>query len=209
MVKRIWKIIGITLFIMWGLVQCARNDIAVRDPVTGEFQSLLAHWFADDIQGFLENAFPSPTPGPTSIPTATPATPQERISAYFQELTVSLARLDRDVQRIESSRNDKGAVALVGTSIFLTYWTLENMPAPAKADTLRLNIEEDYTEAHAWLLGVLAPCGQLGHHAQFDEQNDAMITAILDAHTICKERVAHLKDMYPDFFVCPEGQPCR
>lgn len=145
----------------------------------------------------------------TVTPMAAPSTAQGRIDSYFRKTTINLARLERDVLRIEAERNDKGAVYLIGTSIFLTYWNLENLQAPSKSDTEQVGIAEDYTKAHTSLLDVLQPCEVIGTHAMNDEPGETMINAILQAWDDCKERVQFLKEKYPDFFICPAGEPCR
>jgi len=151
-----------------------------------------------------------PTPRPTLVPAATPATPRGRVDGYLRELTITLSRLERDVLRIEANRSDGSLVALVGTSIFLDYWSLQDMHVPSRLDTREVGIEEDYTEAHKWLLGSLYHCKLLGGHAQYDEQNEAMVTAILEAQDVCKVEVKLVKDKYPKFFICPPGEgTCR
>jgi len=146
----------------------------------------------------------------TVVPTATPASPQERVNAYLRELTITLSRLQRDISRIEASRSDSSLVALAGTSVFLDYQILEKMQVPSIVDTRQVGILEDYTEAHKWLLGVLHDCDVLGKHAQFDEQNEAMVKNILDSEEVCKIEVQFLKNKYPEFFICPPDETtCR
>lgn len=207
--KRIGQILGAIFFIAIFLVQCAQEDIFVKNPVSGKYESLSAVWLSDAIR-WASDIIPASSPVlPTVVPTATPATAEGRIDGYFRELTINLAKLERDALRIDSDRGDNGTVALDGVSIYLTYWILENMKTPPKSDTEQVGITEDYTEAHKWLLSVLSPCGELGARAQFGEPGQAMVNGILQLHDECKERIQFLKEKYPDFFICPPGEPCR
>ncbi|MEZ4864153.1 MAG: hypothetical protein R3C14_22765 [Caldilineaceae bacterium] len=192
------------------LVQCARDDLFVQNRETGEYQSLLTVLVSDAMYWASENLFIAATPFPTLVPTATPATPQARIAGYLRELTINLARLERDSLRIESNRNDNETVAVIGTSIALTSWVLENMEPPSKVDSEQVGIAEDYTEAHKWLLDVLHPCRIIGSYAMNGEPGETMVSNILQAHDECKERIQFLKGKYPHLFVCPVGETyCR
>lgn len=140
------------------------------------------------------------TPLPTLAPTMTPATLAERRDAFYDELRINLARLKRDINRIEQDKaQDIQLVYMSGLSIDLTYKSLEEMKLISQADKEALGIQLDIVAAHHSLLRALTPCRALGARAFLEEP----IASIMEAYEECRSRVQSLEEQNPELFVCP------
>ncbi len=146
-------------------------------------------------------------PTPTQMPTPTPATAQERVNVYDKYVRWEVSLLLRYVEETEQYRDSKPMAFESALRVFTGFLGLQRLPLPSKSDFEAIGDSSPYKSgfdpkaAHAFLLGVLAPCQKLGAIAMDLEGETSK--SLLDANAACKKELLHLKDDAPRLFDCP------
>lgn len=145
---------------------------------------------------------------PFASPTSTPSTQEERLDAYWEELNIALARLKRDVGRIEADRENHVSAFSSGVSVYTTMMGIERMTIPSDHDLVSMNFPPGLNLAHKRLVETLHPCYYLGILSMQIET--VTLTELLEANTTCQETIAFLEEsdeVYAYLFQCPEAHP--
>lgn len=140
-------------------------------------------------------------------PEPTPSTAAGRYNAYWKDMNISLARLKRDVERIEANKQNSPDAFFWGLSVWQTMYGLKQQSIPTDADLLELGESPGLAAQHEEFMYNLEACritGEIGMNFE-----SFSLKELLTMNTECKNTISEFEKIERArlLFICPDNHP--